>query len=324
MIRPMKRVIRALLVTSAVLLATTVAAGVWLWNDPARAFSLAMSAGHANAGVTERVTSIDGHPWRLLESEPPDPQSTDAPARTALVLHGLGTSGEAMMACAPILRASHRVVIPDLPGFGEHAMHGTVAHDCKFYIDAIERFRVHENLGVVDVVGTSMGGAFAAAYAAAYPASVRRVVLLSPAGVRAPKQNAFMKRVDAGEIPLVVYDEATFEEVMRLNFPNPPEMPAPIRQAFIDRAVERRDALERIIEDVRPLLTDGVEPMLRRIKAPVLVLYGSLDQLTDPSMLEVWRSGLPDFRGEVIDGAGHVLLYDKPKEVAARMRGFLR
>jgi pimeloyl-ACP methyl ester carboxylesterase len=28
--------------------------------------------------------------------------------------------------------------------------------------------------------------------------------------------------------------------------------------------------------------------------------------------------------GEVLDGAGHVLLYDKPNEVAKRMREFLR
>ena len=48
----MKRAIRWILVALSVLLATSVAAAVWLWNDPARAFALAMAAGHANAGVT--------------------------------------------------------------------------------------------------------------------------------------------------------------------------------------------------------------------------------------------------------------------------------
>jgi len=321
----MKRVIRWVLVAVSVLLATAVAAGVWLWNDPARAFALAMTAGHANAGVTERFVVIDGHRWRTLDTDPP---GGDAPASarsgTCLVLHGLGTSAEAMMGVAPLLRDTHRVVVPDLPGFGEHAKHGDVPHDWRFYIDAIERFRVHENLGVVDVVGTSMGGAFAAAYAATYPQSVRRVVLLSPAGVTAPVQNPFMKRVAAGEIPLDIKDDASFAEVMRLNFPNPPEMPPPIRQAFIERAIERREALLSIIEDTRAFLLSGVEPLMRDVKAPTLVLYGSEDQLTDASMLSVWRMGLPDFRGEVFEGAGHVLLYDRPREVAERMRAFLR
>ncbi|MFM2165333.1 MAG: hypothetical protein RL325_1770 [Planctomycetota bacterium] len=315
----MKRVIRWILVGIAALLATAAAAGLWLWNDPARAFAIAMAAGRANAGVTERFVEIDGHAWRVLDTMPPEPRE-----RSALVLHGLGTSAEAMMGVAVILRDTHRVLVPDLPGFGEHAKHEGRKHDWRFYIDEIERFRVHENLGTVDVVGTSMGGAFAAAYAATYPDSVRRIVLLSPAGVAAPVQNAFMKRVAAGEIPLDIKDEASFDEVMRLNFPNPPEMPSPIRQAFIDRAVERRDALLSIIEDTRPFLLSGVEPLMKDIQAPALVLYGSADQLTDASMIQVWRGGLRDFRGEVLDGAGHVLLYDKGREVAERMREFLR
>lgn len=315
----MKRVIRWILVGIAALLATAAAAGLWLWNDPARAFAIAMAAGHANAGVTERFVGIDGHAWRVLDTMPAEPRE-----RCALVLHGLGTSAEAMMGVAVILRDTHRVLVPDLPGFGEHAKHEGRKHDWRFYIDEIERFRVHENLGTVDVVGTSMGGAFAAAYAATYPDSVRRIVLLSPAGVAAPVQNAFMKRVAAGEIPLDIKDDASFDEVMRLNFPNPPEMPSPIRQAFIDRAVERRDALLSIIEDTRPFLLSGVEPLMKDIQAPALVLYGSADQLTDASMIQVWRGGLRDFRGEVLDGAGHVLLYDKGREVAERMREFLR
>jgi len=315
----MKRALRWILAALAVLVATTVAAGVWLWNDPARAFALAMAAGHANAGVTERFVVVDGHRWRVLDTLPEQPRE-----RTCLVLHGLGTSAEAMMGVAAILRDTHRVVVPDLPGFGEHAMHPGRTHDWRFYIDEIERFRVHEQLGEVDVVGTSMGGAFAAAYAAIYPASVRRLVLLSPAGVTAPVQNPFMKRVAAGEIPLDIKDDASFDEVLRLNFPNPPEMPAPIRRAFVDRAIERRDALLSIIEATRPFLLSGVEPLMRDIKAPTLVLYGSLDQLTDPSMLRVWRVGLADFQGEVFDGAGHVLLYDRGREVAERMRHFLR
>jgi pimeloyl-ACP methyl ester carboxylesterase len=217
-----------------------------------------------------------------------------------------------------------RVLVPDLPGFGEHAKHGGRKHDWRFYIDEIERFRVHEKLGTVDVVGTSMGGAFAAAYAAVYPDSVRRIVLLSPAGVAAPVENPFMKRVAAGEIPLDIRDDASFDEVLRLNFPNPPEMPAPIRQALIERALDRREALLSIIEDTRPFLLRGVEPLMKDIEAPALVLYGSVDQLTDASMISVWRAGLRDFRGEVFEGAGHVLLYDKGREVAERMREFLR
>ena len=349
-----RRILRVVLVLVAVFAVTGLAAGIWLWNDPATAFRLAMTAGHANAGVTERFIEIDGHRWRALDTDPPvsldfpessgslaSPSSleksgasdmahddasavgTASPRRTALVLHGLGTSAEAMMGVAAILRGTHRVVIPDLPGFGEHAMHGDMPHDWRYYIDEIERFRAEERLGQVDVFGPSMGGAFAAAYAATYPESVRKIVLLSPAGVIAPNQNDFMARVAAGELPLDIKDDASFEEVLRLNFPNPPSMPEPIRRAFVERAIDRREAFLEIVEDLRPFLVSGCEELLPKIKAPALVLYGELDLLTDPSMLAVWRLGLPVMDGEVLPDAGHVLLYDKGRDVAERMRRHL-
>jgi pimeloyl-ACP methyl ester carboxylesterase len=335
--RGFRRILRIALVIASVFAVTGLAAGIWLWNDPATAFRLAMTAGHSNAGVTERFTDIDGHRWRVLDTDPStrsadalaprgaSESSPDPTARpTALVLHGLGTSAEAMMGVAAILRGTHRVVIPDLPGFGEHAMHGDVPHDWRFYIDEIERFRVHEALGQVDVVGTSMGGAFAAAYAATYPDSVRKIVLLSPAGVVAPKQNEFMTRVANGELPLDIKDDASFADVLRLNFPNPPPMPEPIRRAFVARAIDRREAFLKIVEDLRPFLVSGCEELMPKIKAPALVLYGELDLLTDPSMLAVWRLGLSNMDGEVLPDAGHVLLYDKGREVAERMRRHLR
>ena len=319
----MKRLIRFALATVAVLALAGAAAAVWLWNDPVRAFNLAMAAGRARAGVTERFIEIDGIRWRVLDTHAAGDPSA-APERVCLVLHGLGTSAEAMLEVARLLGDSHRVLIPDLPGFGEHPMHGDMPHDWRFYIAAIERFRVHERLGRVDVVGTSMGGAFAAAFAATHPESVRRIVLLSPAGVVAPRQNDFMARVAAGELPLDIKDDASFGEVMRLNFPNPPPIPAPVREEFVARAIERRGAFLRIIEDLRPFLVRGVEPMLPSVQTPALVLYGSLDQLTDASMIEVWRRGLPSMEGEVFDGAGHVLLYDRPEEVGERMREFFK
>ena len=327
--RGFRRILRIALVVISVFAVTGLAAGIWIWNDPATAFRLAMTAGHANAGVTERFTDIEGHRWRVLDTDSPanalapsDPSQT-SPRPTALVLHGLGTSAEAMMGVAAILRGTHRVLIPDLPGFGEHAMHGDVPHDWRFYIDEIERFRVHEGLGQVDVVGTSMGGAFAAAYAATYPDSVRRIVLLSPAGVVAPKQNEFMARVANGELPLDIKDDASFADVLRLNFPNPPPMPEPIRRAFVERAIDHREAFLKIVEDLRPFLVSGCEELMPKIKAPALVLYGELDLLTDPSMLSVWRLGLSNMDGEVLPDAGHVLLYDKGREVAERMRQHL-
>lgn len=296
--------------------------GVWLWFNPHTLYRVITIAGHWNAGLSERSVDIQGHRWRVLDSDP----DTTAPEsmRTVLALHGLGTSAEAMLSIASMVPENARVLIPDLPGFGEHATHGTVVHNAAFYLEAIHDFQVHEKLGRVDVVGTSMGGALAVAYAVRYPTLVRSLVLLSPAGVTAPKQNDFMRRVVAGEIPLDIKDESSLREVLRLNFVHQPPMPPPIRAAFIERAIERREAYLRIVEDMRPLLTTGLEQLLPSLSTPTLVLYGANDQLTDPSMIEVFRRDVPNIQSAIISDAGHVLSYDAPAKVADAMRAFYR
>ncbi len=295
---------------------------VWLWNDPPLLYRCIVRAGQWRAGLSERQVEVDGFTWRVLDSHPES--SGGATQRTAIVLHGLGTSAEAMLPIAAMFPPNTRVLIPDLPGFGEHVSHGDIAHDAAFYLDAVHEFHLAQDLGKVDLVGTSMGGALAAAYAARYPDLVRSLVLLSPAGVRAPVLNPFMERVIAGEIPLDIKDEASLLEVLRLNFVHQPPMPPPIRTAFIQRALDRRAEYLRIVEDLRPFLTTGLEADLSRIQTPTLVLYGASDQLTDPSMLGVFLHAMPNARGAVIADAGHVLSYDAPDAVAAQMRDFYR
>ena len=99
-----KRVLRVALATLAVLALAGAAAGVWLWNDPVRSFELAMAAGRVRAGVAERFVEIDGNRWRVLDTVVAAPApSTDGQRRVCLVLHGLGTTAEAMMDVARIL-----------------------------------------------------------------------------------------------------------------------------------------------------------------------------------------------------------------------------
>lgn len=311
-------VLRRSLQCIAVFFAMLCVCGVWLWNDPPRLYRWVVLAGQWQAGVSERYVEINGFKWRVLDSD----VSAAGSQNTAIVLHGLGTSAEAMLPIASMFPPNTRVLIPDLPGFGEHASHGAVVHDAALYLDTLHDFHLHERLNRVDIVGASMGGALAAAYAARYPDLVRSLVLLSPAGVTAPVLNPFMTRVIAGEIPLDIKDEASLREVLRLNFVHPPPMPPPFRAAFIQRALDRRADYLRIVEDLRSFLTTGLEADLQSIQTPTLVLYGAQDQLTDASMLEVFLRRMPNAKGAILPDAGHVLSYDAPRAVDEAMRSF--
>ncbi|PWR17520.1 alpha/beta fold hydrolase [Zavarzinia aquatilis] len=106
-----------------------------------------------------------------------------------LMIHGSGPGVSAYanwrLNMGP-LAAARRVLAPDMLGFGytatppgtQFSMERWISHLIGF-IDALE-------LGPVDVVGNSFGGALALALAARAPDRVRRLVLMGAAGVDFP------------------------------------------------------------------------------------------------------------------------------------------
>lgn len=73
-----------------------------------------------------------------------------------LLVHGLGSSGRTWAPVIDALAARREVITVDLPGFGRTpALPGPVS--IATLTDAVERFVLAEDLGAVDVVGSSMG-----------------------------------------------------------------------------------------------------------------------------------------------------------------------
>lgn len=96
----------------------------------------------------------------------------------AVVLLHAGVADRGMW--APIvatLSASHRVIAPDLRGFGETPIPG------ESYADAEDVLQLLDDLGIDQavVVGASFGGRVALEFAAQHPERVRSLALLCPA-----------------------------------------------------------------------------------------------------------------------------------------------
>ena len=97
------------------------------WCTPALFVPVAMRLAYLVTGVRTAQVQVDGHAWDYIEAG-------DAAATPALLLHGFGTSREAMLGLMPWLSPSHHAVAPDLPGFGRHAYHEGQTHDADFYV----------------------------------------------------------------------------------------------------------------------------------------------------------------------------------------------
>ncbi len=103
-----------------------------------------------------------------------------AGAPLLVLVHGLGASHLSWLPTAERLTATHRVIAPDLVGFGHTAPEGrgTTVADNR---DHLARFLRRVADGPVTLVGNSMGGMVSAMTAHAHPTLVDALVLVNPA-----------------------------------------------------------------------------------------------------------------------------------------------
>jgi pimeloyl-ACP methyl ester carboxylesterase len=125
---------------------------------------------------------LPGHPERwpvaVLGEGPP-----------LLLLHGFDSSFLEFRRLAPLLAAGHRLLIPDLHGFGfcpRPAERDYTPEAVLRHLDALlEAFDRQEPAGGerLGLMGASMGGAVAMALARRHPGRFERLLLLAPAGL---------------------------------------------------------------------------------------------------------------------------------------------
>ncbi|MSR43797.1 MAG: alpha/beta hydrolase [Phycisphaerales bacterium] len=323
--RPVPKMVKRWMLIVSCAMAILVVAAIIVWNNPTALYVVATAMGRWSCGLHIEQFEVRSVATPTLVGGPsPSTGATLGDGTPILFLHGWGTSKESMLIQMGWFSTNRRVIAPDLPGFGDnplpaewHALTGLG------YVRWIEDFRVAAKLGRIDIVGESMGGAFAAAYAAEYPDSVRRIALQAPAGLVAPRVNEFMREVAAGENPLRITNEAEMDRVIGLCFQRPPPVPTAFKTYLINRAVSRAPRQQEMIDTIREFLMRGNTETLHLIRAPTLVMYGSDDQITDPSLLDVYCNGIEHSTGVLIPDAGHVIFSDAPQMTRTVLSEFL-
>ena len=119
----------------------------------------------------------------LVEGREVNTIDTGGNDRPVLVfVHGLSGTWQNWLLNIPAFMDSHRVIAPDLPGFGESPMPREEI-SIKLYARILDGLL--RSLGVESavVVGNSMGGFVAAELALSYSTMVERLVLVSAAGL---------------------------------------------------------------------------------------------------------------------------------------------
>lgn len=295
-------------------LVAALAAGMWwLWTpDVDRA---ALEARHA--APPSRFVMLEGVRLHIRDTG----QREGTPV---LLLHGFGSSLHTWEDWARLMEAEHRVIRLDLPGFGL-----TGADPSGDYSDlrAVALLAaLLDQLGVAraDVVGSSMGGRIAWRFAAERPDRVRRLVLMAPDG--------FASRG-------FTYDKPAAVPLMMRALPYTLPMPllrGGLAPAYADPSVLTAEVLERyrdmmLAPGVRRAILDRMatqvlvppEPILARIAAPTLLLWGESDRMVPAPHAADYARILRDSRTVVLPGLGHVPMEEDPARSLAPVIAFL-
>lgn len=301
------------LIVVLVLAGLVAGAGLWLKANPETLLALARDAERDQAGVVQKSVDIGGDAYPYLEG---------GSGPVILMLHGFSGDKDNWTRFAKYFTGEYRVVIPDLPGFGESARHPDWSYDLLSQRERLRAFAQALNLDRFHVIGNSMGGHLAGLYAHAYPQQVLSIGFVDNAGVSALEKSEMQVRLEKGENPLLVDDAEDFDRMLNFVFVEPPPIPGVLKEYLAAKAVEHRDFNAKIFEDYRgktPLL----EPLLPELKPPVMILWGDTDRLIHVSTVTVMRASLPDAQVVIMEDCGHSPMIERPAETADHYREFL-
>ena len=211
------------------------------------------------------------------------------------------------------------VYAPIQPGFVDNA---PGPDDIDDLLDlTLYHFDLLESLGLEapNVVGHFLGGMIAAEMAALRPSSVGKLVMAAPAGIWLEDD------------PGIDYFATPMEELRGILFAEPNS------DAAKSVMPEPSDDLERgtqILERVRSLATvgrflwpipdKGLKKRMPRITAPTLVVIGEQDRIVPASYGDEYANGIAGASVQIIAGAGHMLMIERPGEFAETVTEFLQ
>src|SRR5919201_1007132 len=232
---------------------------------------------------------------------------------TVVLVPGLGLPGSAWGTVIDRLERLHRVVVVDPRGSGDSDKPTTpytaalVAHDLRAVMEAAEVQSAH-------LIGLSMGGMIAQDFAIRFPEMVESLVLLSTFAAPDPWfTRLFQARRRLIESVGIVEHFRIFLMFIfsPLAFQRIPDTIARIEQSLQRQPPDTAAYLRHIDY----CLSHDTSAELARVAAPTLVISGSHDFLTPPSLGHQLAALVPDAEYRLFEGASHGLWLESPEEL---------
>lgn len=296
-----------------VLALAVLAGGAW-YGLPAQVAPWLVAANRHSAGLSAAVVDTGTHRVHYL-------QRGSGPV--VVLLHGIFAEKDHWVDFARAFPEGYRLVIPDLPGFGQTGRDPARPYDYAAQMAYLQAFLDTLDVQQAHIAGSSMGATLGALLALHAPQRVRSLAFIgAPHGLRTAQGSDMDRAIDAGRAPLVPQDAAQFEAMLGLVFAQRPFLPYPVRAQAQAQALAQAASNQQVWEaQLRDrFLLDGV---LWRLQTPLLALWGGQDRVFHVSGAARLRELLPAAQLQVLEEVGHLPMMEAPASSAQAYAAFL-
>jgi pimeloyl-ACP methyl ester carboxylesterase len=253
---------------------------------------------------------------------------------TALFVHGVGTNALLWHRVIADLADERRCVALDLPLHGSTPASPDQDFGLGALADVVEGFCVSADLGPLDLVAHDTGGAVAQIFAARQPQRLRSLCLtdcdthdnVPPAAFQPTVDLAASGALSAGAPALMADLDAARSLVFGSGYEDVARLDLELVRSFLDPVLgtpERAKCFERLLLALGPDDLLEVEPDLRRLGAPTLIVWATDDVFFELSWAYWLRDLLPGAVEVVeVDGARLFFPEERPGDLVAPLREF--
>lgn len=223
-------------------------------------------------------------------------------------IHGWGGTKKSWEKNVSKLSRSHDCIALDLPGFGD-SQTPDKPWDTFEYAEFLKEFI--KTLGLEDpvLIGKSFGARVAIAYASKWPQSVKKLILVSAAGIE--------------EKSIALRTQIVIVQILKFLFSILPGVnEEPLRKLFYRaKGIQEESKYKR---EVKKLVTNqDLREILPLIKAKTLIIWGSEDQVLPVRYAEEIKEGIKNAELNIIDQGDHWVHQKYADEFNQRVIDFL-
>jgi len=227
---------------------------------------------------------------------------------TILILHGWGSCAKNWAEVKELLeKKGMRVIVPDLPGFGENPPPVT-AWNIDDYVEWVKDFLEKNNLPRIFLMGHSFGGSIGIKFAVMYPEKLEGLILA--AAGRLTKRNSlknfsFLVLVKIGKL---FFHQQIFKRII-------------YKLAGSKDYLSAKGVMKEIM---RKVISEDLKPFLPKITVKTLVVWGDKDKETPVADAYLIKREVKNSFLDVLPNVGHRIRLDAPEILVEKIVNFIK